>query len=171
MDGYAIAGDAEPVLGDSWLLVGRSAPAAPFAGSLAAGEAVRILTGAPLPEGSARVLPQELVETVAEFPPACHPTLEPTSPPNASPTSHPHSATSREAPNPSELATPTDLSRESRSQSEGGVLNANEPERQRLRLRRPAGPNPWIRPSDEEAAPGRELVPQGHRLEIGRAHV
>ena len=107
MDGYAIAGDAVPELGAAWRLVGRSAPAAPFVGPLAPGEAVRILTGAPLPAASGRVLPQELVELQAE----------------------------------------------------------------RLRLVRPAGPNPWIRAAEEEAAPGQELVPAGRRLgpaDLGR---
>jgi molybdopterin molybdotransferase len=65
MDGYAIPDLAVPESGQSWLLVGRSAPGAPYAGDLAAGEAIRILTGAPLPEGAQRVLPQELVETEA----------------------------------------------------------------------------------------------------------
>jgi molybdopterin molybdotransferase len=61
MDGYAIAGEAVPPLGTRWRLVGCSAAGAPHDGALAAGEAVRILTGAVVPEGSARVLPQELV--------------------------------------------------------------------------------------------------------------
>jgi molybdopterin molybdotransferase len=46
--------------------VGRSAPGSPFPGTLAEGEAIRILTGAPLPEGATRVLPQELVERRGE---------------------------------------------------------------------------------------------------------
>jgi molybdopterin molybdotransferase len=66
MDGYAIGGDAVPQPGDSWRLLGRSAPAAPFDASLSSGEAVRILTGAPVPAGSGRVLPQELVELDAD---------------------------------------------------------------------------------------------------------
>ena len=61
MDGYAIAGESIPIPGDSWSLVGRAAPAAPYGPPLAAGQAVRILTGAPVPQGSGRVLPQELV--------------------------------------------------------------------------------------------------------------
>jgi molybdopterin molybdotransferase len=62
MDGYAIA-DATPLAaGMAWRLVGRSAPGAPFARELAGGEAIRILTGAPLPAGATRVLPQELVQ-------------------------------------------------------------------------------------------------------------
>ena len=61
MDGYAIAGDAQPQLGWRWRLVGASAAGAPYGAGLAAGEAVRILTGAVVPEGSGWVLPQELV--------------------------------------------------------------------------------------------------------------
>jgi molybdopterin molybdotransferase len=61
MDGYAVADGVSPLAGASWELVGRSAPGAPYPGVLAAGEAIRILTGGPLPEGAARVLPQELV--------------------------------------------------------------------------------------------------------------
>ena len=61
MDGYAIDDAMPPAAGATWQLVGRSAPGAPYGSGLGAGEAVRILTGAPLPEGAARVLPQELV--------------------------------------------------------------------------------------------------------------
>jgi len=61
MDGYAIAGDALPQPGAQWTLVGRSAAGAPYGAALEPGQAVRILTGAVVPEGSGRVLPQELV--------------------------------------------------------------------------------------------------------------
>ena len=61
MDGYAIAGAAQPEPGQQWRLVGGSAAGFPYAATLAPGEAVRILTGALVPEGSDRVLPQELV--------------------------------------------------------------------------------------------------------------
>lgn len=61
MDGYAIAGAEQPEPGARWRLVGTSAAGAPYGAKLAAGEAVRILTGAVVPEGSDRVLPQELV--------------------------------------------------------------------------------------------------------------
>ena len=61
MDGYAIAGDAQPQPGDVWRLVGSSAAGDPYGAALGPGEAVRILTGAVVPEGSGRVLPQELV--------------------------------------------------------------------------------------------------------------
>ena len=65
MDGYAIAAGVDPpALGSRWQLVGRSAAGAPHASALAPGEAVRILTGAVVPEGCERVLPQELVQRV-----------------------------------------------------------------------------------------------------------
>ncbi len=66
MDGYAIAGAAQPQPGDRWQLVGVSAAGAPYGRPLAPGEAVRILTGAVVPEGSGRVLPQELVAVEAD---------------------------------------------------------------------------------------------------------
>ena len=62
MDGYAIAGETIPAPGSRWTLVGVSAPGAPHGGRLGPGQAIRILTGAPVPEGSGKVLPQELVE-------------------------------------------------------------------------------------------------------------
>lgn len=64
MDGYAIAGAEVPRPGARWRLVGRSAAGEPFAGALEPGQAVRILTGAVVPEGSGRVLPQELVRVL-----------------------------------------------------------------------------------------------------------
>jgi molybdopterin molybdotransferase len=53
MDGYAIAGDGP------WTLIGESRAGAPFGSSLKGGEAVRISTGAHMPNGSDRVLIQE----------------------------------------------------------------------------------------------------------------
>ncbi|MCP9788423.1 molybdopterin molybdotransferase MoeA [Cyanobium sp. Maggiore-St4-Cus] len=111
MDGYAIAGSEQPLVGARWRLRGTSAAGAPYGSAVAAGEAVRILTGAVVPTGSARVLPQELVQ-------------------------------------PLEL-----------------------PQGPSLELVRPAGPNPWIRGPEEEAAVGQELVAVGCRLgaaELGR---
>ncbi|WP_216912718.1 MULTISPECIES: molybdopterin molybdotransferase MoeA [unclassified Synechococcus] len=102
MDGYAIAEAEAPSPGRRWSLVGRSAPGAPYGAVLAAGEAIRILTGAPLPEGAQRVLPQELV-------------------------------------------TP-------------------DPAADSLVLTGEAGPNPWIRAPEEEAAAGDALLPAGVRL-------
>ena len=102
MDGYAIAGAVQPQTGQQWRLVGVAAAGAPYGAVLAAGEAVRILTGAVVPEGSERVLPQELVALEGE----------------------------------------------------------------QLALVKSCGPNPWIRPSTEEAEPGQELVPAGQRLGV-----
>jgi len=65
MDGYAITSAAPPPLGSSWQLVGRSSPGAPFTGELGPGEAIRILTGAPLPPSAARVVAQELLSREA----------------------------------------------------------------------------------------------------------
>lgn len=62
MDGYALGQRQQPAVDDTWRLVGRSAPADPYTTVLAHGEAIRILTGAPLPEGADWVLPQELVQ-------------------------------------------------------------------------------------------------------------
>jgi molybdopterin molybdotransferase len=70
MDGYAVAGGGAaaevPPPGACWRLVGVSGAGAPYGATLAAGEAVRILTGAVVPEGSDRVLPQELVKVEAD---------------------------------------------------------------------------------------------------------
>lgn len=63
MDGYALGQHHQPSVGQQWSLHGRSAPGSPFDRVLNAGEAIRILTGAPLPEGAGWVLPQECVET------------------------------------------------------------------------------------------------------------
>ncbi|MFN7677651.1 MAG: molybdopterin molybdotransferase MoeA [Cyanobacteriota bacterium] len=65
MDGYAITSAAPPAPGERWRIVGRSAPGAPYGGTLQPGQASRILTGAPLPETARRVVPQELVECVS----------------------------------------------------------------------------------------------------------
>src|ERR1700722_11440168 len=59
MDGYALrASDvAEPPA--SLRLMGESAAGRPFAGAIDAGEAVRIFTGAPMPEGADTIVIQE----------------------------------------------------------------------------------------------------------------
>lgn len=69
MDGYAVIADStEGATAYSRLLlnvIGDSMPGCPFEGSVAAGQAVRIMTGAPMPRGSNAVLPAEWIE--AEF--------------------------------------------------------------------------------------------------------
>ncbi|GGB02823.1 molybdopterin molybdotransferase MoeA [Allosediminivita pacifica] len=56
MDGYAVTEGAQ---GDSFRVIGESAAGHRFTGPLAPGEAVRIFTGAPIPEGTGRVILQE----------------------------------------------------------------------------------------------------------------
>ena len=58
MDGYAIP-DADPAPGARYRVIGTSAAGHRFDGALGPAEAVRIFTGAPLPERAARVLIQE----------------------------------------------------------------------------------------------------------------
>jgi molybdopterin molybdotransferase len=66
MDGYAVR--AEDTFGaDAYNpqplgLVGEALPARPFAGAVRPGQAVRIMTGAPLPDGADAVLPAEAAE-------------------------------------------------------------------------------------------------------------
>lgn len=61
MDGYAIRWDDMP---GPWRVVGESGAGAPYDGKIERGEAVRIFTGAPLPEGADTVLVQEDTERV-----------------------------------------------------------------------------------------------------------
>ncbi len=56
MDGYALAQEKP---GEPFLIVGEAAAGRAFGRSLAAGEAIRISTGAPTPEGAAGILIQE----------------------------------------------------------------------------------------------------------------
>lgn len=63
MDGYALRG--EETFGASVYnpltlsVIGQSLPGKPFAGNVASGQAVRIMTGSPIPEGADAVLPVE----------------------------------------------------------------------------------------------------------------
>ncbi len=57
MDGYAIAGDAAP--GSSFAVIGEAGAGHAFAGMITAGQAIRIFTGAPLPNGATSVIIQE----------------------------------------------------------------------------------------------------------------
>lgn len=63
MDGYAVA-DAAP--GARFAVIGESAAGHRFDGRVGPGEAVRIFTGAPMPEGAARVVIQEDVTREAD---------------------------------------------------------------------------------------------------------
>lgn len=83
MDGYALraadtqgAGNYNPL---PLKVVGESLPGRPFSGTLGPGQAVRIMTGAPLPDGADAVLPVEHVqpcdsgiEALDEVPPGKH---------------------------------------------------------------------------------------------------
>ena len=66
MDGFAVracdTSGASPYHRLRLDVVGRSMPGQPFEGTLSAGQVVRIMTGAPLPEGADAVLPVEVVE-------------------------------------------------------------------------------------------------------------
>ena len=70
MDGFAVrAADTQEASTSSRLMcevIGQALPGQPFEGSLAAGQAVRIMTGAPLPAGADAVLPAENVEIQAD---------------------------------------------------------------------------------------------------------
>jgi molybdopterin molybdotransferase len=57
MDGYAVADTAEP--GKTFTVIGEAAAGHRFDGTIGPGQAVRIFTGAPLPNGGTRVIIQE----------------------------------------------------------------------------------------------------------------
>src|SRR5580704_10970100 len=71
MDGYAV--DADGTEGASAYtplqlnVVGESMPGCPFDGMVRKGEAVRIMTGAPIPDGTDSVLPAEWIEAEADL--------------------------------------------------------------------------------------------------------
>ena len=72
MDGYAVVAastdGAGPYSRLSLTVIGDSMPGRPFDGSLQQGEAVRAMTGAPMPGGADAVLPAEFVEVETEGP-------------------------------------------------------------------------------------------------------
>ncbi len=61
MDGYAVA-DPDPAPGTRFPVIGESAAGRAFDRAVSPGEAVRIFTGAPIPEGAARIIIQEDTE-------------------------------------------------------------------------------------------------------------
>ena len=67
MDGYALQGGDIPVDGTASLdVIGRAMAGAPFPGSVAAGQCVRIMTGAKIPPGADTVIMQENVSVEGE---------------------------------------------------------------------------------------------------------
>jgi molybdopterin molybdotransferase len=72
MDGYALMADvtegATPYNRVPLTVAGDALPGSPFRHTVAPGQAVRIMTGAPIPAGADAVLPAELVETEPEAP-------------------------------------------------------------------------------------------------------
>jgi molybdopterin molybdotransferase len=67
MDGYAVVADStEGATAYNRLpltVIGDAMPGCPFDGSVSIGEAVRVMTGAPMPRGADAVLPAEWIET------------------------------------------------------------------------------------------------------------
>jgi molybdopterin molybdotransferase len=57
MDGYAVQGDPGP--DDNFLVIGEAGAGHAFDGQVGPGQAVRIFTGAPVPQGATRVIIQE----------------------------------------------------------------------------------------------------------------
>jgi molybdopterin molybdotransferase len=84
MDGYAVAADStEGATAYTRLpltVIGDSMPGCPFDGCISSGEAVRIMTGAPMPRGADSVLPAEWVEAEPGDSPHCISALAAVSP-------------------------------------------------------------------------------------------
>jgi molybdopterin molybdotransferase len=68
MDGYAIRGDDIPQQGYAQLkVVGKSLAGHPYKGSVSRGEAIRIMTGAPIPSGADTIVMQEHAQINGEY--------------------------------------------------------------------------------------------------------
>ena len=69
MDGYAVRAEetfgAGPYNPLEWRVIGESLPGRPFAGQVPPGQAVRIMTGAPVPAGTDAVVPVEVAQETA----------------------------------------------------------------------------------------------------------
>ncbi|MDX1780101.1 MAG: molybdopterin molybdotransferase MoeA [Thalassovita sp.] len=65
MDGYAVRAD-EVATGASFTVIGEAAAGSGYTGTVQAGQAVRIFTGAPVPEGAGFVVIQEDVERTGD---------------------------------------------------------------------------------------------------------
>ncbi len=67
MDGYALQGSDIPADGTARLnIIGRAMAGSPFSGSVAAGQCVRIMTGAKMPQGADTVIMQENITVDGE---------------------------------------------------------------------------------------------------------
>src|SRR5688572_9509972 len=70
MDEYAVIAEATdgatPYNGIRFRVIGDAFPGAPFTGTLTGNDAVRIMTGAPVPAGSNAVLPAEFVDSTGD---------------------------------------------------------------------------------------------------------
>lgn len=66
MDGYALRASDAPEVGAELTVIGQASAGHAFEGSIGPGQAVRIFTGAPLPEGADSILIQEDAERLAE---------------------------------------------------------------------------------------------------------
>ena len=66
MDGYAVRAADVAALPATLRLIGQSAAGAGFEGRVGRGEAVRIFTGAPVPEGADTIVIQENAEEASE---------------------------------------------------------------------------------------------------------
>ncbi|WP_165219611.1 molybdopterin molybdotransferase MoeA [Affinirhizobium pseudoryzae] len=66
MDGYALRAKDAPEIGSVLTVIGQSAAGHAFSGTVGQGEAVRIFTGAPVPEGADTVLIQEDAEKLED---------------------------------------------------------------------------------------------------------
>ena len=64
MDGYAVQGNPGP--DDNFLVIGEAGAGHAFDGQVGPGQAVRIFTGAPVPEGATRVIIQEDVVSLGD---------------------------------------------------------------------------------------------------------
>ncbi|MCC6863235.1 MAG: molybdopterin molybdotransferase MoeA [Rhodobacteraceae bacterium] len=65
MDGYAV--QCDPVTGESFSVIGEAKAGRAFRGTISAHQAVRIFTGAPVPEGATRVIIQEDVTRTGDI--------------------------------------------------------------------------------------------------------
>ncbi len=66
MDGYALRAEDAPAIGSEFTVIGSAAAGHAFDGAIGPGEAIRIFTGAPLPEGADAILIQEDAEKLAD---------------------------------------------------------------------------------------------------------